>query len=310
MSCRAEAVLAAALFVAVALLAGIVPSQASLGTAPGGTGPAASGASTTIFLYGSATQGWGNATSSITNPGPTLYLYQGENVSLALYASDGLAHNWFIDYNGDTKWENATELGSPDFSSSNVATWFNFTVPTDHLGEFTYRCRYHPTLMTGLVYILSPRRMALYGSATASGSLASGWGFANSTITTPGPTLWILAGDNVTLHLVSADNVAHTWFIAYDNGTGNATGEPQSAQFKATPLDFSFSADRTGFFTYRCSIHPTLMYGMIVVVGVSKASAAPKLPLVPTIMIGTIVGVLILAAIYQVRSVSKARRTK
>lgn len=312
MSRRIEVVVAAALFLAVALLAVGVPSQANLAMDSGGAGPSATGtsSSTTIFLYGDASRGWGNATSAITNPGPTLYLYQGENVTLALYSADGAPHNWFIDYNGDQRWENATELGSPDFSSSSVATWFNFTVPTDHIGAFTYRCRYHPTLMTGLVYILSPKRITLFGSATASGSLASGWGLTNASITTPGPTLWIKAGDNVTLHLVSADTVAHTWFIAYDNGTGNATGEPQSPQFKSVPLDFFFSADRTGAFTYRCSIHPTIMYGMIVVVGVSRVSTAPKLQLVPTIMIGTIVGVLILAAVYQVRSVSKARRTK
>ena len=270
--------------------------------------PPAPRAAVSFTLYGDAAGGWGNASTNLANPGPTLYVYQGQNVSITLHAVDSnIPHNWFIDFNGNNQMESG-EVSSPDFSSSIGAVVFNFTVPMDRVGPETYLCRYHALTMRGQIVILTPPEITLYGSQV------TGWAFVNNKTTSgPGPALYMLFGTNLTIHLVSVDSAAveHTWFVDYGNDSA-ASGDPISGLFDSTsPGMYVYSPDRTGTFEYRCSIHPTTMAGVIVVLG--NAPAPPQglqFNLVPGIMVATIVGVLILAAVYQVRAVRAARRPK
>lgn len=257
-------------------------------------------------LYGEAAGGWGNSTTTLSNPGPTLYVYQGENVSITLFAGDNIPHNWFIDFNGNNRVD-AGEVSSPDFSSSTNAVMFNFTVPTDRIGPYEYVCRYHTPTMRGQIVILTPPEITLYGSQV------TGWGFTNNTTDKPGPVLYMRYGTNLTIHLISLDDprVDHTWFVDY-NRDESSTGEPSSALFNSTaPTTYVYTPDRSGNFTYRCSFHRTSMTGTIVILGNAPApSGGFKIDLIPGIMVATIIAVLVLAAVYQVRAVRAARRHK
>ncbi len=107
------------------------------------------------------------------------------------------------------------------------------------------------------------RSFILYGDAV------DGWGFTTSSISTPGPTLVVNAGDLVSIELFANDSATHTWFIDYDNNSATNAGEPTSGQFHSatTPTWYNFTADaaHVGTWTYRCAIHPNTMKGLIVI---------------------------------------------
>jgi len=124
--------------------------------------------------------------------------------------------------------------------------------------------------MSGLVVIATPtaqaaptRSFVLYGDALG------GWGFTSTTITAPGPTLIVNAGDSVSIELISDDNAPHNWFIDYNNNSAADSGEPTSATFTSVtvPVWYNFTADsgHVGTWTYRCGIHPSSMKGLIVI---------------------------------------------
>jgi len=124
--------------------------------------------------------------------------------------------------------------------------------------------------LSGVAVIATPtaraaptRSFVLYGDALG------GWGFTSTTITSPGPTLVVNAGDSVSLQLFSNDSAAHTWFIDYNNNSATDTGEPSSPQFNSptAPIWYNFTADagHVGTWTYRCGIHPSTMKGLIVI---------------------------------------------
>lgn len=273
--------------------------------------PVSTGAADTFTLYGDAIGGWGFAASNTTLPGPHLTVGYGDTVQLTLVGADQANHNWFIDYNNNSI-PDGSEPSSPIFSSTNAIVW-NFTA--DNIGTFTYRCKIHPTSMYGLITIAAPTHYTLYGSVTGH----VGWGLNATNISAPGPTLVIEAGSNVTLTLYSADNVsggvAHSWFLDYNNDSTPNSGEPTSPTFGGSanqnPVNYSFVATRTGTFVYRCGIHPGQMWGMIVVIGKASSGAGGfPIGLIPGIMIVVIGGILILAAVYQVRATRAARVRK
>ena len=104
-------------------------------------------------FYGHAANGWGFSNATISDPGPNVTVYLGDIVTLTLVANDTLPHNWFIDYDGD-RVPSPGEPSSPDFNTATgpkVIVW-NFTA--DRPGTWTYRCRYHPTTMTGTIIIV------------------------------------------------------------------------------------------------------------------------------------------------------------
>ena len=103
-----------------------------------------------ITLYGDAAGGWGFASNNITNPGPTLTVYVGDNVTLTLIAVDLADHTWFIDFNNDSA-VNSDERESDVFNAGRSVVW-NFTA--DHPGDWTYRCGFHLNTMTGVISIV------------------------------------------------------------------------------------------------------------------------------------------------------------
>lgn len=282
-------------------------------TSPVGASPAAplpvirTGVVDNITLYGSALSGWGERGNNTTNPGPHLRVSYGDTVQLTLISADGAGvnHTWFIDYDNNTQ-PSAGEPLSPPFSQGNSILW-NFTAA--RIGTYVYRCSNHPTGMTGLITISAPTHYTLYGDALR------GWGFNSTTITKPGPTLVVEAGVNVTLTLYAKDGAAHTWFIDYDNSSSVGTGETESPAFGGSgnpdPLNYTLNATGGGTFAYRCGIHLTSMWGMIVIVGKSVPRPAGfPIPLIPGIMLAVIVGVLFFAAVYQIRSTRAVRLKK
>ncbi len=299
---RLEAFLLTVALAGASLLAFPGPSSASVGGAP----PVIStGAVENITLYGAALSGWGYSANNTTNPGPHLYVTYGDTVQLTLIAADGATHTWFIDYNNNTL-PNSDEHNSPSFSQGNSILW---SFIADRVGTYVYRCSVHPTGMTGLITIAAPTHYTLYGDALR------GWGFNATNITKPGPTLVVEAGVNVTLTLYAADGATHTWFIDLDNSSSVNGAEKASPGFGGpgfpNPLNYSFNATSGGTYAYRCGIHLSTMWGMIVIIG-KAAPPAPgfPIPLIPGIMLGVVVGVLFLAAVYQVRAVRAARLKK
>lgn len=121
--------------------------------------------------------------------------------------------------------------------------------------------------------------LTLYGSA------ALGWGFANNTISSPGPTITANQNDNINLTLVSQDGNVHQFFIDYNNNSQVDAGEPASLPF-VQPIVFRFNVTRSGNFTYRCSIHPAMMFGTFMV-----EQAVPEFPsfmLLPLFAVSTL----------------------
>lgn len=99
-------------------------------------------------LYGSVSQGWG-FTTSMSSPGPTIVVEQGDTVNLTLISNDGIMHKFFVSYtNGSSP--NLTEPQSSDFT----ATLSYQFVATNTVGTYTYGCIYHPITMKGYFQVL------------------------------------------------------------------------------------------------------------------------------------------------------------
>jgi plastocyanin len=263
----------------------------------------ASGVTVNLTLYGDASRGWGFNATKITTPGPNITVLYGDLLRLSLLSADGAKHDFFIDLNGN-KAPDTGEPKSPDFLSSTTPTVWPYPVNLAP-GTYKYYCQYHFTTMYGTFTVTTPDRYTLWGDA------ARGWGFNKTNITAPGPTLVIQTGKNVTLTLYAADSTAHTWGIDFNGDKTIEGSETNSKQFSSPSVsyNFTFNVSQGGNYTYRCAIHPTSMYGPIIILGRQSSSPGPGLGLVPSIMIGTIAVVLVLAAVYQVRAV-RARRIR
>jgi len=258
-------------------------------------------------LHGDAGLGWGFTSATMTTPGPNLTVHLGDRVNLTLTADDSADHNWFIDQDNNLA-PNGDEPSSPIFNNSAVLVW---PFVADRPGNWTYRCRIHPTSMFGTITVLEeprPLNLTLYGNA------GRGWGFTSGTISEPGPSLVIFWKTNVTLTLIADDSADHTWFIDYDNSLAVNGGEPGSPIFNPTTgaIVWNFVADRTGNWTYRCGIHPTSMTGSILIIGgpPPPPRSGPPIPLITGIMLATLGVVLVFAAVYHVRAVRAAKRMK
>ncbi len=262
--------------------------------------------SVNFTLHGDAGLGWGFTSATMTTPGPNLTVHLGDRVNLTLIADDSADHNWFIDQDNSLA-PNGDEPSSPIFNNSAVLVW---PFVADRPGNWTYRCRIHPTSMFGTITILEeprPVNLTFYGNA------GRGWGFTRGTISEPGPPIVVFWKTNVTLTLIADDSADHTWFIDYDNSLARNGVEPGSPIFNPTTgaIVWSFIADRTGNWTYRCGIHPTSMTGSILVIGGPPAPpGSPPIPLISGIMLATLGVVLAFAAVYHVRAVRAAKRMK
>ncbi len=244
------------------------PGAASTAVFPAGT--------QTFTLYGDAADGWGTTRTNINNPGPSLTVTVGDTVTIHLYSNDTpIQHTWFIDFDNNNV--NGTgEPSSPVFSSATTAVDFTFTVPSGHIGTFTYKCRFHPTTMTGSITIQAtppPPTFTLYGSASL------GWGFASTSLSNPGPALNVDQGQTVTIDLYSADSATHNLYIDWNaNGRQDVGVDSISASFSSAtnPVRFSFVASQAGSFTYECNFHGTAMRGTLHVA--ASGSSTPTNP--------------------------------
>src|SRR5437870_13825925 len=137
MSGTSKTILLAALglaIVASGLAAPALGAMSSIGPRPS--------KAVTITLYGSFTApaGWGQGPNSITAPGPTLTVQQGDVVTFQLYSNDTMAHQLIIDV--DNSHSNTSGDGwSYQFSSKTTAATFTYTANT--AGTLTYFCNVH-----------------------------------------------------------------------------------------------------------------------------------------------------------------------
>lgn len=123
--------------------------------------PSARAASDSFSLYGSVLSGWGNSSATESFPGPILKVAQGDTVTITLHSSDGVSHEFFIDFNND----HAPSAGEPTSPAFNATT----SVPTftaSQAGTFTYYCYFHEGSMKGTFVVT--------GSTTTGGSGGSG----------------------------------------------------------------------------------------------------------------------------------------
>ncbi len=96
-------------------------------------------------------------------PGPTITVDQGDNVTLFLNSLDAARHNWFIDYNNDSR-RDPNEPSSPNFQTVEVK--WNFTANQN--GTFVYRSRFDTASMYGTIVVRPPGSSPL---SDASGTL-------------------------------------------------------------------------------------------------------------------------------------------
>jgi len=103
------------------------------------------GATTRSFtLYGSSGGGWGFTAGSISSPGPTIEVEQGDTVNLTLTSQDGSPHRFFVSYTNSSS-PSVGDPQSPDFSGT---ISFQF-VASNTNATYKYFCAIHPIMMWG-----------------------------------------------------------------------------------------------------------------------------------------------------------------
>lgn len=267
-------------------------------------------------LFGSAGLGWGFTPTTITSPGPSITVAQGDTVNLTLTSADGFSHLFYVDYNGNGVIDTG-EPASPTFSGT-----INFQFNATTVGTFTYYCAIHPNIMHGTFTVVSTAspdvavtnvsaekifvgqgqsvksnvtvvndgnvdetfNVTLYRMGGAvrlmlNGSASAGW---NNTI--PGPSITVNLGDTVALTLVSLDGLTHQFFVDYNGNLVPDPGEPTSQTFSTTTT-YIFVAKTSGTYNYYCTFHPAVMHGTFTVTSASSiavmASETVSPPLAP-----------------------------
>ncbi|MGI0148831.1 MAG: hypothetical protein ACREDF_04800, partial [Thermoplasmata archaeon] len=111
------------------------------------------------------------------------------------------------------------------------------------------------------------------------GSREAGWGHTNTSLDTPGPTLLVDEGDNVTLTLTSVDGLTHNWYVDYDGDANRDGNEPSSPDFSGN-VTWNFTADRNGTFAYRSrfTLDEPQMWGLITMRPAGSAPPAGTQP--------------------------------
>lgn len=143
------------------LLAALAIGFASTATAP------ARGASRAIDLYGSVLAGWGTSNTSESNPGPTLSVSAGDTVTVTLHSTDGVQHEFLIDYNGNGRADPGEPVSAP-FSGTATVTFV-----AGASGTFPYYCVFHPSAMKGTFVV-----QGTGGATPSADSMTSGTGLA------------------------------------------------------------------------------------------------------------------------------------
>lgn len=111
----------------------------------------------TISLYASflAPRGWSTSPGAEAEPGPTIIVDVGDNVTLSLTSEDGLPHAFWVDYDagsGAFPDIDPDEPHSTMFSTTNIS----YTFMARREGQFTYYCDLHYPAMFGTFVVRSP----------------------------------------------------------------------------------------------------------------------------------------------------------
>jgi glucose/arabinose dehydrogenase len=176
------------------------------------------------------------------------FVYRGQKltevIGTYIYGDYGSGRIWTLKYDGATSINTEivhTDLLIPSFG-------------VDDTGEL-YICSFD-----GRIYQLTAvDDIHLFGSAT------TGWGLTQDNITRPGPTITVMKGDTVNLTLTSADSVRHGFFVDYDGNGIPSAGEPVSPNFQTSTINYQFTANIAGSFTYHCRYHADTMFGTFIV---------------------------------------------
>ncbi len=150
--------------------------------------PRARAASNSISLYGSVSGGWGTSASSESNPGPRLTVAQGDTVTITLHSTDGVQHEFLLDYNGNGK----ADAGEP--VSSAFSTTTNLTFVASQAGTFTYYCLFHPSYMKGTFVVTSSTTTGPSGSGSPGGNTLLFVGIGIVAIVAIGVAAFVLRG--------------------------------------------------------------------------------------------------------------------
>jgi hypothetical protein len=100
-------------------------------------------------LYGSASGGWGFTATSISSPGPTIVVEQGDTVNLTLISNDEITHRFFVSYTNSS----SPSAGDPESDDFSGTISFQF-VATTTIGTYKYYCFYHPVVMWGYFQVV------------------------------------------------------------------------------------------------------------------------------------------------------------
>lgn len=100
-------------------------------------------------LYGTYLQGWGFTATSISSPGPTIMVEQGDTINLTLISNDGITHRFFVSYT------NSSSPSSGDPESQDFSGTLNYQfAATNATGTYTYHCYHHPNVMYGYFQVV------------------------------------------------------------------------------------------------------------------------------------------------------------
>jgi len=102
--------------------------------------PKAHATARSIVLVGNYLYGWNSSNPSIT-------VYRGDSISLALSSGDGNTHQFVVDVDKDGK---GIPTCPPDKCSPLFPPSAPYQFTADFTGSYTYYCTYHPTTMFGL----------------------------------------------------------------------------------------------------------------------------------------------------------------
>ena len=158
----------------------------------------------------------------------------------------------------------------------NLATPCIFMITVLSLSLLPYVFSQAPSL--SVVEAQETNEITLYGSAIL------GWGFTEGSMSRPGPQIEFQEGQLYNMTLISTDGLTHKFYVDY-NGNGTPDNdEPVSPDFSST-INFQFTPNKTGEFTYYCHYHPNTMYGNVNII--------PEFSLIGLILVMVVLGLIL-----------------
>jgi len=145
------------------------------------TAPHASAANVSFTLYGTSAGGWSFGPGTEANPGPTIVVGIGDDVTIHMISEDAPAeHGLFIDFNDDGH----IELGTDVSSATGLDVTFSFVVPASP-GTHYYYCSIHSPSAQGHyapgapmygIFMVRANPSAAFAAPAAGTSLTGGTG--------------------------------------------------------------------------------------------------------------------------------------